>query len=79
MSVRTLSECIRGSIVSLVLVEYSLSHEVGANSTWGLYHRDRAIIAYNMPIGLARGQDLCVCTANVIQGHIEQENTKPLC
>ena len=81
MSVRTLSECIRGSIVS-----FSISRIVSAN---GLQSQSQlnlvyiALTAYNyvclMYVGLARGQGLCVCTANVIQRHMEHKNTKPLC
>ena len=70
MSVRTLPECIRGSIV------ISISKIVSASGFQSQSHLNLvyiAVIAYTYAyIGLARDQGLCVCTANVIQGHIEQ-------
>ena len=77
MSVKTLSECIRGSVVSLVVVEHSQPVCFWAQSQlhWGIF-----LYSHNsLYICLARGLGLCVCTTNVIQGRVEQENTKPLC
>ena len=79
MSVRTLSECIRGSIVSLVFVARIVSAS-GFQSQSQLNLVYIAIIAYTYAyISLARGQGLCACTANVIQGRMEHKNIKPLC